>query len=344
MAPTSDAVALCEAAAKRACAKGMSSGAQSPVIVDEQKQLSLSTSHGPEREKKKVLDFALRIETAPLTGDDIQFMHSIFCQVGLPRSRVKGNQFERRSGDVALLVEAGKLWDGREFVQQPVPYGAMPRLMLAWMNTYAVRYKTPEIPIGESASEFLRMLGKDTSGGKKGTFTTFRTQIQALSACRMTLGYNVDGCAHTYAGTPIKQFAAWLNDNGHKGQRPLWPGLITFSDEYFKTLSVHAVPIDLRALMALQGSSLAMDIYCWLAERLHRIHGRPVVLHWVNLREQFAQEYVGKNPDKDFKKKFLPALRAVLTVYPKAKVKSVRGGLLLQSSPPPIPYRDGVSL
>jgi hypothetical protein len=57
------------------------------------------------------------------------------------------------------------------------------------------------------------------------------------------------------------------------------------------------------------------------------------------LRGQFGQEYQGKEADKDFKKKFLIALRAVLAVYPQAKVKQVTGGLMLMASPPPIPYK-----
>ncbi len=64
-------------------------------------------------------------------------------------------------------------------------------------------------------------------------------------------------------------------------------------------------------------------------------------MHWASLREQFAQEYAGKDPDKDFKKEFLPALRKVMTAYPQAKVKPVRGGLLLLPSPPPMPYKGG---
>ncbi len=55
--------------------------------------------------------------------DDCGYMHSIMCQVGLPRSKVDAASFERHSGGVALLVEAGKLWDGKQFVQQPIPYG-----------------------------------------------------------------------------------------------------------------------------------------------------------------------------------------------------------------------------
>ncbi|HHW4685818.1 MAG TPA: replication protein RepA, partial [Xylella sp.] len=160
------------------------------------------------------------------------------CQVGLPRSKVEGSSFERISGAAALLVEAGKLWDGEKFVQQPIPYGPMPRLMLAWMNTYAVRFNTPVIPIGDSASEFLRMLGKGSNGGRNGAYTTFRKQVQALSACRMTLGFNANGRAHTYEGKPIKHFDAWLS--GKEEQRPLWPGTVSFFDDYYQTLKLHA--------------------------------------------------------------------------------------------------------
>ena len=287
--------------------------------------------------EKKLVSASAEIMGDRPDSDDIAFLHTILCQVGLPRSRPEGATFERRSGGSALLIESGRLWDGRNFVQQPLPYGSMPRLILAWMNTYAVRFNTPEIPVGDSASEFLRMLGQPNSGGKRGAFTTLRKQVQALSACRMTLGFNANGRVHTYDGKPIKHFEAWMPASDQ--QRPLWPGLVTFSDDYYTTLRAHAVPLDLRALIALKGSALAMDIYTWLADRLHRIDGRPVVLHWTNLREQFGQEYQGKDPDKDFKKKFLPALQTVMAVYPEAKVKQVTGGLLLASSPPPVPYR-----
>lgn len=287
--------------------------------------------------EERLVKAAAEISGERPNDDDRAYMHSIMCQVGLPRSKVDGASFERHSGGVALLVEAGKLWDGKQFVQQPIPYGPMPRLMLAWMNTYAVRFNTPEIPVGDSASEFLRMLGKQPNGGVRGSFATFKKQVQAISACRMTLGFNSNGRAHTYEGKPIKHFDAWIAESDD--QRPFWPGTVTFSQDYYDTLKDHAVPIDLRAFMELKGSALAMDIYTWLAQRLYRLTGRPIVLHWVSLREQFGQEYQGKDPDKDFKKKFLPALRAALTVYPQAKVKQVTGGLMLMASPPPIPLK-----
>ncbi len=307
-----------------------------PVVLAGARVLAAPKATRTKRDAQ-IITASAQIADAPPSGDDMAFMHALMCQVGLPRSKVAGLEFERQCGNAALSVSAGKLWDGKQFVQQPIPYGALPRLMLGWMNTFAVRHKTPEVPVGNSAAEFLRILGKDTSGGKKGGYTMFRKQISALSACRMTLGFNAAGKAYTYDGKPIKQFEAWLNNTNE--QPALWPGVVVFSEDYYKTLIGHAVPLDVRALSALKGSALAMDIYCMLADRLHRITGRPVLLYWANLREQFGQEYQGKDPDKDFKKKFLPALRDALAVYPQAQVKQVTGGLLLLPSPPPIPYK-----
>lgn len=285
----------------------------------------------------KLIETSAKVADERPDDDDRAYMHSIMCQVGLPRSKVEGTTFERYSGGAGLLVEAGRLWDGKKFVQQPIPYGPWPRLMLAWMNTYAVRFNTPEIPVGDSASEFLRLLGKPASGGPRGSFGMFKKQVQALSACSMTLGFNAGGRAHTYKGQPIEHFDAWLS--GTEAQRPLWPGTVTFSQRYYDTLKAHAVPLDMRAFMALKGSALALDVYAWMAQRLHRIEGRPIILHWASLREQFGQEYQGKNAEKDFKTKFLIALRDVLAVYPQAKVKQVTGGIMLMASLPPIPYK-----
>ncbi len=289
----------------------------------------------------ELLDRAATISTEPPSGSDIAYLHAILCQVGLPRGpkAVEGKTiFERICGGAALRVTAGALWDGKALVQQPIPYGANPRLVLAWLNTQAVKTRSPVIEVGDSAAEFLRLLGKESTGGKNGTLTSFKKQVQALAACHMTLGFSAAGRAYTYNGQPVKQFEAWIHPKDSP-QRALWPGVVTFSDDYYQSLIAHAVPQDVRAMYALKGSSLAMDIYAMLAERLHRITGRPLVLHWSSLREQFGQEYHGPEADKNFKKAFMPALKKVLAVYPAAKVQPVFGGLMMYPSPPPIPYK-----
>lgn len=291
------------------------------------------------KNEERLISSSCQISQRRATSEEATYFHSIMCQVGLPRSKVAGTSFERRCGEAVLLVKAGEIWNGEQFVLQPIPYGSLPRLILSWMNTVALRERTPEIAVGNSASHFLKMLGKKVTGGKTGTIHNFKIQIQALAACNMTLGLNLDERAHTFKGQPIKHFDARFGEDG-VGNKSLWPETITFSDDYFNSLVDRAVPLDIRAFAALKGSALAMDVYCWLAQRLHRIDGRPVLLRWANLRDQFGQEYVGKDPANDFKKSFLKALDQALAVYPLAKVKRVKRGLLLMASHPPIPYRD----
>lgn len=283
--------------------------------------------------QSKLLDVATEIASTPPDGQDMAFTHTVLCQVGLPRAKVEGREFMRQSGAAWVNVQAGYLDEGKGPVLQPIPYGVMPRLGLAWVSTYAVRNKAREIPIGDSAAEFLRLMGMDDQGAR---YTTLRRQMHALAACRLQLGFR----GRTFNGQPVQQFDAWVS-NKDEQQQALWPGTMVLSEDYFSSLIESAVPLDNRALHALKGSALSLDVYAWLAHRLHRIEGRGVSLHWKPLREQFAQEYKGKDPDKDFKKEFLPTLKKVLAVYPQAKVKVVKGGLLLMGSPPPIPLKGG---
>ena len=281
----------------------------------------------------KLIDAGAVIEGQPPSGEDMAFTHSILCQVGLPRSKVDGLHFLRHSGNAWVSVQAGLLDEGKGPVQQSVPYGPMPRLALAWVSTYAMRNKTREIPIGDSAADFLRLMGMgDTQGAR---YATLREQMHALAACRLQFGLK----GRTFSSQPVEQFDAWQTNEIKKATRPLWPGVMLLSQTYFDSLMDSAVPLDNRALHALKGSALALDVYAWLAHRLHRIEGRPAILHWKSLRDQFAQEYQGKDPNKDFKDAFLPQLKNVLAVYPKAKVKQVTGGLMLMHSPPPIPKK-----
>lgn len=264
-------------------------------------------------------------------GNDLAFMHSVLCQVGLPRSRVDGHEFTRRQGAAWISVQAGYLDEGDGQVRQPVPYGPMPRLALAWVSTYALRHNTPEVPIGDSASTFLRQLGKTTSGGARGGYSTLRTQMHALAACRLQLGYR----GRTFNGQPIQQFDAWIASKD-SGQKSLWPGLLVLSDQYFRELQAVGVPLDSRALQALKGSALALDVYTWLAHRLHRLDAGGQWLSWRQLFGQFGQEYAGERPMNDFQKVFKPATRDAMAVYPKANVKLDSSGLFMLPSPPPV--------
>jgi len=279
---------------------------------------------------------ATAIEDTRPKGKDVSYIHSILCQIGLPRAKVDGDTFERMSMGCALEVRAGKIWNGRELVQQIVPYGPLPRLIMAYISTYALRHNTTAIPFGDSNNDALRLLGIEKAGT---TFRMFRTQLSALSSCTMTLGFNVGDTAHTFHGQPVEHFEAWLANA--TDQRSLWPSAIHLSQRYYETLIDHAVPHDLRALSSLKGSALAMDIYLFLAARLYRVKQGGKVIYWHQLRDQFGQEY---NDPKNFKLRFKKALALALIAYPAAKVAVVPGGLKLSASPPAVDPRDSAAV
>ena len=261
------------------------------------------------------------------------YLPSVFCHVGLPRSRHDGQTFERNSGNVSLQIEAGKTFDGQGWQPQFIPYGIIPRLALIHITSEAVRTQSPQIDVGNSVYSFLETLGV---GNTKATRTRARKQMTALAACHMRLGRLEVRDGKQYAQTvdakPFQQFEAWVSDTG--SQAALWPTSVELSEPFFQAIMQTAVPLRHDALAALTSSALALDIYSWLAHRLWRVRRGGATISWAALSAQFGQEYKNR---KYFKREFAKQLHNVMAAYPEARVAVVTGGIRLESSPPPIP-------
>ncbi len=107
--------------------------------------------------------------------------------------------------------------------------------------------------------------------------------------------------------------------------------------DYFDSLNRFAVPLDERAIAALAHSAVALDMYCWLAQRLHRIPaGASQFIPWTGLQEQFGQGYVRLRAFREF---FNSLLRQVHAAYPEARVDVDSRGMRLWQSPPPVRKR-----
>ena len=265
------------------------------------------------------------------------YLPAVLCQVGLPRSATPGRTFERISGNVSLRIEAGSVFDGKGWQQQPLPYGVRPRLALVHIATEAMRTNNRTIDIGGSVNAFLTELGLD-NGGK--AYGQMRAQMTALAACNLRLGRietrDVAGqqrdIAVTLDAKPFRQFAAWIDSRGD--QPALWPAEIELTQEFFDSIRSTAVPLKHDALASLSHSALALDLYTWLAHRLCRVRRGGSRISWTALQEQFGTEYADR---KDFKRQFRKRMAEVLTAYPEARVDDVEGGIMLRASSPPIP-------
>lgn len=274
--------------------------------------------------------------------DDPAFMHVIMSQVGLPYREPKGRDYIRETKRASLVLTAGFLRDPRsgKMVLQGLPYGARPRLLMLHFCTHAIRLQSPVIPIEDSMTAFMRVLGSSATGGRKGSIAQFKEQVNRLTASRMQFAMDYNG-GHTVQLNPapmVNRADLWFPRD--ERQRVLWPSEIRLSDEFYNGLREYALPVDPRAFRALGHSARALDVYTWLAHRLHRVkEPKGALISWGALQDQFGPDV---HDPKNFRRKFLIALNQVLQEYPTAKVEADFGGLRLRRSPPPIAKRPSV--
>jgi hypothetical protein len=274
----------------------------------------------------------------PNADGPILYQHSVLCQTCLPY-RDPGEDirtWQRANGHVSLLVAAGQAFEpnSQRFVDVGLPFGSKPRLVLYHLNAEALRTQSPLIELEDSLTAFVkRTLGLDTGGRN---IRTVKDQLTRLSAADFRIGtLTAEGRAVTLKGSVIEGFELWVTRDAR--QRTLWPSLVQFSPRYFESLMKHAVPLNETAVARLAHNALALDIYTWLAQRLHRVEeGKSALVPWTALHQQFGQGYERL---RDFRRVFGGTLRQVRVVYPDAKFELDGHGMTLRHSRPPVRKR-----
>jgi hypothetical protein len=290
------------------------------------------------RAELKLIDASAQIMGTPPDGEDMAFTHSVLCQVGLPRSKFEGREFMRQSGAAWINVQAGWLDEGNGPVQQPVPYGALPRLASAVDQHASRAHQGTRNPNRQQRKRVFALAWQaQRPEARGGSFSTLRQQMHAFAACRLQLGFK----GRTYNGQPVEQFDAWLT-NKDTGQQALWPGVLVLSEGYFRPCWKAPCHSITAPSWLLADSALALDVYAWLAHRLHRIEGRGVLLHWKSFREQFGQETtLAKTPSRHVQKGVIPVatqegLGRLSASQGQAGYGRAAAGV---GSPPPIRYK-----
>lgn len=266
--------------------------------------------------------------------DDIAFQHSILCQTSLPAAKPPEGalRWEKRQGRATLLVQAGEAIDPKtgRFTQLPLPYGPKARLLLMHLNGEAVRRRSPVIPVEDSMTAFFRRLMGKTQDGRQ--VRMLKAQLSALAASTFRMGITNGEHALQVDTKVVTAFDLWFDKDAC--QRVLWQSTLKLSLDYYDSLTRHAVPLDERAIAALRDSAVALDIYCWLAQRLHRIpEGKPQFVPWTALHEQFGQGYA---QIRQFRAFFLRQLTEVKQVYGEARFEADGRGMTLSHSQPPV--------
>jgi len=278
--------------------------------------------------QQRLLNLATDIASSP--PEDLAFQHSVLTQTSLPTSKPPEGVlvWERQQGRARLRVEAGSVLDPRtgEYVELGLPYGPKARLLLMHLNSEV-------IPVEDSMTAFFRRLMGKTMDGRE--IRRLKSQLSALAAAQFRMGISENDRAFQVNTQVVTAFELWMERG--EGQRVLWPATLKLSLDYFETLTRFAVPLDERAIAALAHSAMALDVYCWLAQRLHRIpEGKPQFVPWAALFDQFGQGY---SAIRFFRRDFLRLLRQVKATYPAARMSEDAKGMILAHSEPPVPKR-----
>ena len=195
-----------------------------------------------------------QLVSASEADPDRGFMARLLALCSLPRSN-PGNQtqYVRQNGPYTLVISATTL--------DKLPFGANPRLILAWICTEAVRTQSRDIVLGRSLSEFMRKLGIASTNGR--TQARLRNQMMRLFSCSVSLAYTAPDHKATAAALIADTTDFWWNPK-HPDQTGLWESKVRLSESFFNEIVSHPVPLDLTTLKALKRSPLGLDLYLWL--------------------------------------------------------------------------------
>lgn len=297
-------------------------------------QLVLLHGHGRAREmvsQKQRLLVDIAAEVLADERQNIGISYTGFCLTSLPHKRLPDDQAWHKQGHrVTLLVEPGRLQTVQGNIKlYGVPYGARARMILLYLQTQAVRTNSPQVALGRSMRDWMERLGLAVGGE---TARGLREQSARISACTLKFFWegeenNPRGFKRGAIVDSGLQFAG-----GDFSQGALWEDQVVLDPVFYQTLRDHPVPLQEAAIKQLRDRSMSLDLYVWLAWRLHTLT-KPTPISWAAIHTQFGAGF-----DKlfHFKPRFSEALAAAVAAYPEARVNLSENGITLHPSRPPI--------
>ena len=264
---------------------------------------------------------------------DIGYLFSGWAQAALPHRRLPDDAAWQVTTDrVTLIVQPGlRPAPGGTPISVGVPYGSRARLILLYLQTEAVRTNSREVELGRSLHAWLRRL-EIPIGGKQ--MASVRDQAERISRCRLSFQIK-QGNRTGLVNQHILDTSMFIEDD--RAQGGLFVEKARLSQSFFDELKKHPVPVEEAAVRQIANNSLALDVYCWLAYRLHSLSG-PMPISWKALHAQFGRSVARLD---HFKEHFRTVLALATSVYPDANVEQTDNGsgLVLKPSKPPVPPR-----
>jgi hypothetical protein len=251
-----------------------------------------------------------------------------FCLTALPHKRLEdAKPWEKKGHKVTLLVEPGRLRTGGRTKLYGVPYGARARMILLYLQTQAIRTGSREVALGGSMREWMERMGLSVGGE---TAKALREQAARISACSLKFFWEEGESDGFSRGAIVRSGLRFHAEDTAQGS--LWEDRVVLDETFYTALRDHPVPLLEAAIRQLRDRSMSLDLYVWLAYRLHQLR-KPTQISWAAIHGQFG---TGFKAVRQFKPRFVEALAAATAAYPEARVDVGEGAITLHPTRPPV--------
>ncbi len=272
------------------------------------------------KHERQIVEAAFRV-----LSDDAErmgFTYSGFALTSLPHKPQKTEIWRREGHSLTLILQSGIDRNGQSL---GLPYGSYARFILLFLQSEAIRTRSREVELGRSMRVWLGSMGLSIGGM---TYKHVAEQARRISGCTLTFFADRTG-AQIESRSRFVKTAITMTSNDHP---TLWQDRVLLDDDFYRALSEHPVPLSESALKAIGARSMVIDVYIWLAYRLHSLK-QDVEIGWPAL---FAQFGAGFSTVRRFRQHFLECLGLAVAAYPDAHVSIGDRGIVLQPSRPPI--------
>jgi hypothetical protein len=258
-------------------------------------------------------------------ADQMGFTYSGFALTSLPHKPQKELVWRKEGHNLTLLMQSGLDSNG-----EPVglPYGSYARYILLFLQSEAIKTGSREVELGRCMKIWLGNMGLSIGGT---TYRIAQEQAKRISGCHLQFFKQMDG------GTEAMRHGGFVDgsitlSNVSVDQPALWQDKVLLNEEFYRALREHPVPVSEAALRAIGPRSMVMDVYIWLAYRLHALT-RDVPVSWPALHAQFGG---GFQLIRKFRSHFAECLALALAAYPDARVSIDDDGVVLRPSRPAV--------
>ena len=293
----------------------------------------------PTRQQLRLIDTAAEIAQQLPERQEKAFLARQLVQATLPHRSPKGSppEWARCNGDFSLSIRPGYKNDPRtgERVCIGYPFGNIPRLLLFWITTEALRTGNRRLELGDNLSDFMRQLDLNPRrGGPRSDATRLRDQMDRLFSSAITFRTDQPNKTSMVNMTICETQILWWDPKDPE-QPTLFGSWLQLGETFFNTITESPVPVDLKALRALKNSPLALDLYAWASFKtfIAAKTNKPQHVPWKALQMQIGGDY---SRSRAFREAVIAALTKVKVVFPGLILDSDEKGLIIKPGRPAV--------